>query len=127
VQPQRRPEAGVSPDFTCATGAVCTFSGGHYNNSPHTWWPGNRAGKWYNFSHDLHVNNPGSLRNNTKTNATLKASAVYIDSSPGGGSHWRCAPGNTPGSGYQDLNHSYGWIFITAPGAASCSVPPSQP
>ena len=87
----------AGPDFICPTKAVCTFYGEDFNNTPHVWWPGNRYGKWYNF-HNLGVNNPGSLRNNTKTTATSKASAVYIDSTPGGRSHWRCAPGNTPGS-----------------------------
>jgi hypothetical protein len=116
----------AGPDFICPTKAVCTWYGEDFNNTPHVWWPGNRYGKWYNFRHDLGVNNPGSMRNNTVTTSTSKASAVYIDSTPGGRSHWRCLPGNTPGSKYKDLDHSYGWIFITAPGVASCGVPPSK-
>ena len=115
----------AGPDFTCPTKAVCTWYGEDFNNSPHVWWPGNRYGKWYNFHH-LGVNNPGSIRNNTKDTSTSKASAVYIDSTPGGRSHWRCLPGNTPGSALKDLGHTYGWFFITAPGVASCSVPPSK-
>jgi hypothetical protein len=108
----------AGPDFTCPAKAVCTFYGEDFNNTPHVWWPGNRYGKWYNF-HNLGVNNPGSLRNNS-------SSAVYIDSTPGGRSHWRCAPGNTPGSAYKDLDHSYGWFFITVPGVAACATPPSK-
>jgi hypothetical protein len=115
----------AGPDFICPSKAVCTWYGEDFDNTPHTWWPGNRYGKWYNF-HNLGVNNPGSIRNNTKTTSTSKASAVYIDSTAGGRRHWRCLPGNTPGSAFKDLDHTYGWFFITVPGVASCGVPPSK-
>jgi hypothetical protein len=115
----------AGPDFTCAAKAVCTWYGEDFDNTPHTWWPGNRYGKWYSF-HNLGVNNPGSIRNNTKTTSTSEASAVYIDVTAGGRRNWRCLPGNTPGSAFKDLDHTYGWFFITAPGVASCSVPPSK-
>jgi len=115
----------AGPDFTCPAKAVCTWYGEDFNSTPHEWWPGNRYGKWYSF-HKLGVNNPGSIRNNTVTTATSEASAVYIDRSAGGRSHWRCLPGNTPGSALKDLDHYYGWFFITAPGVASCAEPPSN-
>lgn len=117
------PVSVAGPDFICASGAVCTWYGEDFNNTPHTWWPGNRYGKWYNFNH-LGVNNPGSIRDNTKTTGTSQASAVYIDTTPGGKTHWKCLPGNTPGSVYKNLDHRYGWFFITAPGVAACGPQP---
>ena len=65
--------SAAGPDFTCPTKAICTWYGEHFNNTPHEWWPGNRYGKWLNFRNNLGVNNPGSIRNNTVTNATSKA------------------------------------------------------
>jgi hypothetical protein len=67
----------AEPDFTCAAQAVCTFYGENLDNTPHTWWPGNRGGTWLNFNNDLGINNPGSLRNNS-------ADCVWLDTQPGG-------------------------------------------
>jgi hypothetical protein len=106
----------AGPEFTCPAKAVCTFYGEKFNNTPHVWWPGNLGERWNKFRH-LNVHNPGSLRDNS-------AYAVWVDTQAGGsGGHYRCAPGNTPGSFLIDLNHQYGWFFITA--TASCGpLPP---
>jgi hypothetical protein len=111
------PGSAAGPDFACPAKAVCTFYGEKFNNTPHTWWPGNKSGKWYNF-HKLGVNNPGSVRDNS-------AYAVWVDTQAGGsGGHYRCAPGNTPGSFMIDLNHRYGWFYITA--TAACGLNPPK-
>mgnify|MGYP001403145065 CR=1 FL=1 len=93
----------AGPDFTCPSGALCTFYGENLNNAPHVWWPGNRSGKWNNF-HKLHVNNPGSLRNNSKD-------AVWVEQR---GRHGfaLCLPGGT-GLTLEQMQHQYGWFYIT--------------
>lgn len=108
-------KGAAAPDFTCPARAVCTFYGERLNNTGHVWWPGRVGGRWHNF-HNLHVNNPGSVRDKS-------AFAVWVGTQAGGvRGQYRCAPGNTPGSFIIDLHHHYGWFFITA--TASCGPRP---
>jgi len=110
--------SGAAPDFTCPVGppgAVCTFYGEDLNNAPHVWWPGNKSGKWYNFVNDLGINNPGSLRNNS-------ANCVWLDTQPGGTGGTADPIDGNLGAGVPNLQHAYGWIYITA--HAQCGPTP---
>ena len=105
----------AGPDFTCPAKAVCTFYGEKFDNTPHTWWPGNRSGKWYSF-HKLGVNNPGSLRNNSSY-------CVWVGTQAGGqaGPDFRPVDGNE-NAGLVNLEHDFGWFYITA--EAECGPQP---
>jgi len=106
--------SAASPDFTCPAKAVCTFYGENLDNTPHTWWPGNRSGQWWNFN-NLGVNNPGSLRNNS-------AYCVWLGTQAGGSTgHYRFVDGNF-NAAVPNLQHTYGWFFITA--IAQCGEQP---
>lgn len=109
------PGRAAGPDFACHSGAVCTFYGEKFDNSPHTWWPGNKSGKWYNF-HKLGVNNPGSLRNDSSY-------CVWVGTKPGGeaGPDFRSVDGNER-TGLVNLQHDFGWFYITA--IAECGPQP---
>jgi hypothetical protein len=107
----------AGPDFACANKAVCTFYGNNFNNTPHTWWPANKSGKWYNF-HKLGVNNPGSLRNHSHY-------CVWVGTKAGGeaGPDFRPVDGNED-AGIPDLKHHFGWFYITA--LADCGPQPPK-
>jgi hypothetical protein len=106
--------SAAGPDFACPAKAVCTFYGEELNNSPHTWWPGNKSGKWYNF-HKLGVNNPGSLRNNSSYCVWLGTKAGATDG------HYRPVDGDE-GAPAPKLEHYYGWFYIAA--LAECGPRP---
>jgi len=91
----------AAPDFACPAKAVCTFYGKKFNNTPHTWWPVNKSGKWYNF-HKLGVNNPGSLRDDSSY-------CVWVGTKAGGeaGPDFRQVDGNE-GAGLVNLKHHFG-------------------
>jgi hypothetical protein len=105
----------AGPDFACPAKAVCTFYGEKFNNTPHTWWPGNKSGKWHNFR-KLGVNKPGSLRNDSKY-------CVWLGTKAGGeaGPNFKPVDGNER-AGLPDLKHHFGWFYITA--EAECGPQP---
>jgi len=107
----------AAPDFACPAKAVCTFYGEKFNNTPHTWWPGNKSGKWHKF-HKLGVNNPGSLRDDSKY-------CVWVGTKAGGeaGPDFRPVDGNE-GAGLVNLKHHFGWFYITA--LAECGPQPPK-
>jgi hypothetical protein len=111
-----RAVSAAGPDFICPAKAVCTFYGEELNNTPHTWWPGNRSGKWYSF-HNLGVNNPGSARNKS-------SHCVWFGTQAGGtGGTYRNIDGNTGGA-LVNMHHEFGWFYITG-GALCLGQPPN--